>query len=113
VAQGRIGKSARAEIVGVYTQRGFGKLRFVTWNSWDMPALIRLPNIARLPVMNTAYSMTSFGTISENTKGNKASSRCTKASFVICDNLACLSLPAGLGVVIKNGNERASRMRGS
>jgi len=86
VAQGRIGKSSRAKIVGFGTRGESGGLCFVTWNSWDMPALIRLPNIARLLVMNTAYSMTSFGTILENTKGNKASSRYTKASFSILNN---------------------------
>ena len=36
---------------------------------------------------------------------------CTKASFVICDNLAGLSLPTGLGVAIKNGRAITSSMR--
>jgi hypothetical protein len=37
----------------------------------------------------------------------------TFASFVICDNLARICLPPGLGVVIKNEKERASHARGS
>jgi len=41
-----------------------------------MPALIRLPNIARLLVMNTAHGMTSFGMTWETL-------RVTIASFVI------------------------------
>jgi hypothetical protein len=57
--------------------------------------------------------MTSFGMILENIKGNEASGYYTKASFVVCDNLARLSLPPGPGAAIKNGNERASLMRGS
>jgi hypothetical protein len=39
-------------------------------NIWDMLASILQPDIARLPVMNTACGMTSYGGTSKNGKSN-------------------------------------------
>jgi hypothetical protein len=38
--------------VGFGTQAGFSKPCFVTWCSWGMPALMRPPDVARLPAMD-------------------------------------------------------------
>ena len=60
--------------------------------------------------MNTEDGMMVFG-IGRLNKSHNASYGCTKASFVICDNLAGLSLPTGLGVAIKNERAVTSNMR--